>query len=87
LIDMSFCVTGNHDTDQGFKYDGAIWCPEHLPPSGPPDPVPAGICDVSRKAHNAPRGVWYLPVTGNSACSHHLGVIVREAVRRGEFGR
>jgi hypothetical protein len=84
---MQFCVAGNHATDQGFKYDGAVWCPEHLPPSGPLDPVPAGICNISHKAHNAPRGVWYLPHFDKDACSHHLGVIVREAVRRGEFGR
>jgi len=87
VIDMQFCVAGNHATDQGFKYDGAVWCPEHLPPSGPVDPVAPGICNISHKAHNAPRGVWYLPHFDKDACSHHLGVIVREAVRRGEFGR
>lgn len=80
-----FCMGGVHDTVNAFKYGSSTWCPEHLPPPAPADRVKAGTCEVGR-IHRADE-VWYIPSKDRWACRRHLGILVREVVRRGEFGR
>jgi hypothetical protein len=83
---MEYCAIGSHPTLTAYQYDSTTWCPEHPCPSGPVDPLPAGVCEVGR-THQPLDGVRFLPVYGKSACRRHMGILVREVIRRGEFGR
>lgn len=83
---MEHCARGNHTTTDAFAYDGETWCPAHLPPPGDVDNVQPGTCEIGR-AHYARDGVWWLPKHAKWACKRHLGILIREAVRRWEYGR
>ena len=83
---MAFCEAGQHASLHAFEYDGRRWCKEHLPPSGPVDPPIPALCVVGHRVHQAARTYW-LPVMGRRVCDTHLANLVKEVIRRGDFGR
>lgn len=68
-----------------YTYDGATWCAEHPCPSGPIEPAQRGTCKVGR-IHKA-EAVYWVPVMGVHVCKKHLGAMIREVIRRSEYGR
>jgi hypothetical protein len=82
---MGFCQAGNHVVEKSWMVDAQTWCPEHLPPGLAADPPRRGECKVGR-IHKAD-AVWWVPVMGVYVCKRHLATIVREVIRRGEFGK
>ena len=83
---MEYCETGSHATLAAYRYDNKTWCPQHPCPGGPIDRVPRGTCEIGR-IHQAPDGIWWLPAYGKFACRRHMGILVRELIRRSEYGR
>lgn len=85
-VGLLFCSAGNHADQHAFVYDGKGYCPKHLPPSGPQDPLDPGYCQWS-PVHYATEGVRWLPEQQRFLCPDHMAALLREFWRRGDYGR
>ncbi len=84
-LGLGFCEAGNHAVPDAFEVDGINYCRQHPAPSGDPDPLQPGYCQVGR-IHFSREGVRYIPSRHIFACPRHYAAIVREVVRRGGYG-
>lgn len=86
---LGFCGAGNHATSSAYQYPpddplSPTYCWDHPAPVGPQDRKP-GDCKVGR-IHRADVTYW-VPVMGVTVCQRHLNQLLREVIRRGDYGR
>lgn len=81
---MAFCEPGQHASLDTYEYEGTVWCRKHPPPPGPIDPPKPGICTLGR-THQADATFW-VGVMGKRACRKHLAILLREVIRRSDYG-
>lgn len=73
-----------------WMYAEKGYCAKHPAPAGPREPPRRGQCDWSTrlwpKGHTSSE-VWYVPSRDRNYCSQHLADLVRDAIKRGRFGK